>query len=90
MKIRMSNALPSWKRKSPRYVLRWTRSHRRDDGSYWTGIVYPEQILFPFEEHTSYTAAALLLAVDAITNVTTAGDLFTRAPSTTPASRDAS
>ena len=23
-------------------LLRWTRTHRRDDGSYWTGIVYPE------------------------------------------------
>ena len=23
-------------------LLRWTRAHRRDDGSYWTGIVYAE------------------------------------------------
>jgi GH15 family glucan-1,4-alpha-glucosidase len=57
-------------------LLRWTRTHRRDDGSYWTGVVYPEQVLFPFDEHTSYTAAALLLAVDAITGCSPAARLF--------------
>ncbi len=57
-------------------LLEWTRTHRRDDGSYWTGIVYPEGVLFPFDEHTSYTAAAVLLAVDAITQTTPASDIF--------------
>lgn len=57
-------------------LLRWTRTHRRDDGSYWTGIVYPEGILFPFDEHTSYTAAAVILAVDAITGTTPGAALF--------------
>jgi hypothetical protein len=54
-------------------LLRWTRSHRREDGSYWTGIVYPDDasgerraVVFPFEEHTSYTAAAVILAAAAI------------------------
>jgi hypothetical protein len=57
-------------------LLRWTRTHRRGDGSYWTGIVYPGKILFPFDEHTSYTAAAVVLAVDAITRTTPASDVF--------------
>jgi len=57
-------------------LLTWTRTHRRDDGSYWTGIVYPEPLLFPFDEHTSYTAAAVVLAVDAITRATPASDVF--------------
>ena len=57
-------------------LLRWTRTHRRDDGSYWTGIVYPDGVLFPFDEHTSYTAAAVVLAVDAITRATPASDVF--------------
>ncbi|MEP6298068.1 MAG: hypothetical protein ABJ382_12145, partial [Ilumatobacter sp.] len=64
-------------------LLRWTRTHRRDDGSYWTGIVHPEPggkhaepVLFPFDEHTSYTAAAVILAVDAITRSTPAANLF--------------
>jgi len=62
-------------------LLAWTRRHRRDDGAYWTGIVYPQEIRFPFEEHTSYTAAAVLLAADAITGATPASRIFT-APST--------
>ena len=57
-------------------LLEWTRTHRRDDGSYWTGIVYPGEVLFPFDEHTSYTAAAVILAVDAITRTTQASNLF--------------
>jgi hypothetical protein len=62
-------------------LLRWTRSHRRDDGSYWTGIVYPQRVQFPFEEHTSYTSAAIILAADAITGATPASHIFT-APET--------
>lgn len=66
-------------------LLRWTRSHRRDDGSYWTGIVYetsghrpdPRSVVFPFDEHTSYTAAAIILAADAITGASPASAIFT-------------
>jgi GH15 family glucan-1,4-alpha-glucosidase len=61
-------------------LLRWTRTHRRDDGSYWTGIVYPDHELFPFDEHTSYTAAAVLLAVDAITAASPAAGVFIPPP----------
>jgi GH15 family glucan-1,4-alpha-glucosidase len=57
-------------------LLRWTRTHRRENGSYWTGIVYPDGILFPFDEHSSYTAAAVILAVDAITRATDAATTF--------------
>ena len=68
-------------------LLRWTRSHRRDDGSYWTGIVYPDdsaghrpdEVVFPFEEHTSYTGAAVILAADAITGASPAAHVFTAA-----------
>jgi hypothetical protein len=49
-------------------------------GAYWTGIVHPnnggERVLFPFDEHTSYTAAAIVLAVDGITQTTQASNLF--------------
>jgi hypothetical protein len=61
-------------------LLRWTRRHRRDDGAYWTGIVYPTEELFPDEEHTSYTAAAVILAADAITGASPAADLFVPRP----------
>lgn len=57
-------------------LLKWTRTHRCDDGSYWTGIVYPQRELFPANERTSYTGAAAVLAVDAITRTTPASNLF--------------
>jgi hypothetical protein len=57
-------------------LLAWTRGHRRADGSYVTGIVYPDGIVFPADECTSYTAAAAILAADAITGASPASDLF--------------
>ena len=38
---------------------------REDDGSYWTGYVVPDGVNWP-GEHTTYTAAAVVLAVDAL------------------------
>ena len=57
-------------------LLAWTRNHRLDDGAYLTGLVYPERIVFPDAEHTSYTAAAVILAADAISQASPASDLF--------------
>ena len=57
-------------------LLLWTRSHRRRDGSYDTGIVYPGRQRFPGGEHTSYTAAAVILAADAISATSPASNLF--------------
>ncbi len=38
---------------------------RTADGSYWTGWVYGDDVNWPVE-HTTYTAAAVILAVDAL------------------------
>jgi len=57
-------------------LLLWTRTHRRDDGSYWTGIVYPSLERFPFDETSAYTAAAVVLAADAITGASPASGVF--------------
>ena len=57
-------------------LLLWTRSHRLDDGSYWTGIVYPTIERFPAGETSAYTAAAVILAADAITGASPAGAVF--------------
>jgi hypothetical protein len=57
-------------------LLAWTRSHRCADGSYLTGLVYPDRLVFPAGEHTAYTAAAVLLAADAIAGASPASDLF--------------
>ena len=57
-------------------LLAWTRAHRLDNGAYLTGLVYPDQIIFPADEHSSYTAAAVILAADAISGASPASDLF--------------
>jgi GH15 family glucan-1,4-alpha-glucosidase len=61
-------------------LLRWTRAHRADDGSYWTGIVYPDRENFPDGEHTAYTGAAVILAADAISGASPAAHLFVHDP----------
>ncbi|MBA3782032.1 MAG: prenyltransferase [Nocardioides sp.] len=38
---------------------------REGDGSYWTGYVFPDDVNWP-GEHTTYTAAAVILAADAL------------------------
>jgi hypothetical protein len=53
-----------------------TGRHRREDGSYWTGIAYPDEVTFPHAETTSYTAAAIILAADALTSSSSASGLF--------------
>jgi hypothetical protein len=49
---------------------------RLADGSYWTGMVYPEEDTFPKHERTTYTFAAMVLAADALSNTTPAAGLF--------------
>ena len=57
-------------------LLALTNRHRRPDGSYVTGIAYPQGVTFPHDETTSYTLAAVLLAVDAVTDASGAAGLF--------------
>jgi hypothetical protein len=52
------------------------QQHRRPDGSYWTGLAYPEVVIFPDRETTSYTAAAIVLAADALSSTSPAAGLF--------------
>jgi hypothetical protein len=49
---------------------------RLPDGSYWTGMVYPAEVTFPGGERTTYTAAAMVLAADALSGATPAAGLF--------------
>jgi hypothetical protein len=64
------------RRDESRALLAQTAAHRRDDGSYFTGIAYPELVTFPDDETTSYTAASVVLAVDALSGTTPASGLF--------------
>ncbi len=49
---------------------------RCDDGSYWTGRVYPDDVSFPDNERTTYTAAAMILAAAALSHTGPASGLF--------------
>jgi hypothetical protein len=49
---------------------------RDDDGSYWTGLVFADGVRWPVER-TTWTAAAVVLAADAISGATPASGLFT-------------
>jgi hypothetical protein len=55
---------------------------REDDGRYWTGYVYPDDVFWPVE-HTTYTAAAVVLAADEISR-TTPGSGIMRGDSLAP------
>ena len=57
-------------------LFSYTRRHRREDGAYWTGIAYPDALTFPHRETTSYTAAAIILAADALSSSSKASGLF--------------
>jgi hypothetical protein len=64
------------RRRQALLLFTWAQAHRCDDGSYWTGIVYPERETFPFAERTTYTAGAVVLAADALSGATPAAGLF--------------
>lgn len=57
-------------------LFRWIQVLRDDDGAYFTGIVYPEKVHFPGGERSTYTAAAVVLAADALTRTSAASGLF--------------
>ncbi|WP_110183330.1 prenyltransferase [Nocardioides solisilvae] len=50
--------------------------HLRDTGGrYWTGYVYPDEVNWPVE-HTTYTAAAVVLAADQLSGTTPGADIM--------------
>jgi hypothetical protein len=62
---------------------------RADDGSYWTGYVYPDDARWPVER-TTWTAAAVVLAADALSGASAASGLFTDPGALPPAGTDSS
>jgi hypothetical protein len=59
-----------------RDLFTWAQELRDDDGAYFTGVVYPERQTFPGDERSTYTAAAVVLAHDALTRTSAASGLF--------------
>jgi hypothetical protein len=58
-------------------LFTWAQQLRLDDGRYWTGMVWPEAQTFPGDETSTYTAAAVILAADALSGASPAATLFT-------------
>jgi hypothetical protein len=56
-------------------IFSWLADKRFPDGSFWMGVTFPDCVIWP-EEKTSWTAAAVILASDAITENTPAAKLF--------------
>ena len=54
----------------------WIAQYRHDDGRYWTGTVYPDESRFPAGERSTYTAASVVLAADALASASPASALF--------------
>jgi len=56
-------------------VFSWIRDKKYDDGSYWTGVTFPERTIFT-QDKTAWTAAAVLLAADILEDLTPASQIF--------------
>lgn len=69
--------LASGQRQQAAQLYNWLHQYRLEDGSYWTGYVFADRAIWP-EECPTWTAAAMLLAADALAGLTPAHDLFTR------------
>jgi MMP endo-(1,4)-3-O-methyl-alpha-D-mannosidase len=68
-----------------RQLFAWAQRYRTDDGSYWTGTVFPDESRFPSGERSTYTASAVVLAADALAGGSPASRLFTRHDDLLPA-----
>jgi hypothetical protein len=62
----------------------WAQQYRTEGGRYWTGTVYPDEVHFPADEQSTYTAAAVVLAADALGRPTRASALFADPESVLP------
>lgn len=58
-------------------MFTWVQALRDRDGSYFTGMVFPELVHFPDQERSAYTAAAVILLADALDGVNPTSNLFT-------------
>ena len=55
----------------------WAQAMRVEEGRYLTGVVHPSGVAFPERERTTYSAAAVILAADALSEASPAAGLFT-------------
>ncbi len=71
---------PTWRSATgasgPSELFGWAQQYRVEGGRYWTGTVYPEEVHFPGGEQSTYTAAAVVLAADALCGTGPTANLF--------------
>jgi hypothetical protein len=64
-------------RRTAEELFGWAQQFRHDeDGRYWTGTVFPDEARFPGGERSTYTAASVVLAADALAGQSSASALF--------------
>jgi hypothetical protein len=56
-------------------VFGWIQDRTFEDGSYWCGFTFPDMIIWP-EDKLTWTNAVVLMAADALYNMTPAAQLF--------------
>lgn len=61
--------------KTAETVFNWICDKRHEDGSYWCGFTCPDMVIWPIEK-TTWTNAVVLLAADAIFQLTPGCQLF--------------
>jgi hypothetical protein len=52
------------------------QDYRNEDGRYLTGMVYPDYVSFPEDEHSTYSAAAVIITADSLIGLTDASQIF--------------
>jgi MMP endo-(1,4)-3-O-methyl-alpha-D-mannosidase len=56
-------------------VFEWMQDKKYDDGAFWTGVTFPDRIVYT-NEKTTWTGAAILLAADILYDLSSASGLF--------------
>ena len=62
-------------RDKARIVFKWLSDKHYGDGAFWTGVTYPDGVIYT-DERTAWTGAAVLLATDALYCLTPGRRLF--------------
>ncbi len=64
-------------RRRGRSLFDAVRRYQAEDGSWWTGYAFADDVMWP-DERPTWTAGSVLLAADALEGITAASDLFAR------------
>jgi len=56
-------------------LFNWICERKFDDGSYWCGFTFPDMVIWP-EDKISWTNGVVIMAADALYQLSPASDLF--------------